>query len=108
FLASLAHLDAEQASLDLIKALEAAAQKNGYAQVVTWTLLDQRRITLLPPNHWLLIEDDAAFRAALTFSDDRPPCHRESIEASGKRIACFHVQGFVGDASLELERYGQE
>src|SRR5204863_7795100 len=95
FLATLAHLDTELASSDLLKALEAAAQKNGYAQVVTWALLDHRRITLVPPNHWLLIEDEAPFRVTLTFGADRPPLHRQSIKAAGNRIACFQIQSFV-------------
>ncbi len=30
-----------------------------------WTLLDRRRVTLVPPGHWLLIEDSAPFRATL-------------------------------------------
>ncbi len=36
-----------------------------YPQVVSWQLLDRRRITLVPAHHWFLVEDAAPFRATL-------------------------------------------
>ena len=37
------------------------AAKGNYPQVVTWTALDRRRITLVPPGHWLLLQDPMPF-----------------------------------------------
>ena len=40
-----------------------------YPRVVSWTMIDSRRVTLVPPGHWLLIEDSAPFRAILADHD---------------------------------------
>ena len=45
--------------------LRADAAGKIFPRVVKWTLLDARRITLVPPGHWLLLEDPAPFRATL-------------------------------------------
>src|SRR5208283_2241000 len=47
FLGSLSGLDRTRSRMDLLGALDAA--KGQYPQVVIWTLLDRRRITLIPP-----------------------------------------------------------
>ncbi len=64
-----------------------------FPRVVTWTLLDARRVTLVPPGHWLLIEDSAPFRADVanskTGTGPNPPIHVQSIPAGKSHVACF-------------------
>ncbi|MBI3875788.1 MAG: glycogen debranching enzyme N-terminal domain-containing protein [Verrucomicrobia bacterium] len=73
-----------------------------YAPVVTWRLADRSRVLLVPPGHWLLIEDTVPFRATLTRGQRIE--HAESIVVKKGHIACFAPCGFSGDATLELER----
>jgi starch synthase (maltosyl-transferring) len=106
FLACLAHLDRTCAHADLPAALDAA--KGQFPQVVTWTTLDRRRITPIPPGHWLLLRDDRPFRARLQCGQTRAPEVAEAIEVRDGFIACFAPKepdvSFEGE--LELERYG--
>jgi glycogen debranching enzyme len=66
FLAAIPHLDLNIAEADLLAALEKAIEADGFPQVVRWSLIDRRRITLVPPGHRLLIEDTVPFRASLS------------------------------------------
>ena len=105
FLACLAHLDRARAAVDLPAALDAA--RGRFPRVVTWTTLDRRRVTPVPPDHWLLLRDDRPFRARL---EDGPEGALEAAEAIAVRdgfIACFAPKqpGSSFDAELELERY---
>jgi starch synthase (maltosyl-transferring) len=130
FLAALPHLDPKLAENDLLAALETAFQQSGFPQVVRWSLLDRRRVMIVPPDHWLLIEDTAPFRAALELTrttvsasalprnrraaapltsfgngNHRSIQHVESIAVAGSHIACFAAREITGDAILSLERY---
>ncbi|HSY73891.1 MAG TPA: hypothetical protein VK810_00330, partial [Dongiaceae bacterium] len=60
---------------DLLREMEAGGI---FPRVVAWTLIDTRRVTLVPPNHWLLIEDSSPFRAELKV-EDAIPIHLQSI-----------------------------
>jgi predicted glycogen debranching enzyme len=75
-----------------------------FPRVVTWTLIDRRRVTLVPPHHWLLIRDTTPFRATLK-SKNAVPIHVQSIAVSDGHIACFPPQETAADAELILERY---
>jgi len=105
FLASLAHLDPARARADLLAALDAA--RGQYPQVVTWTSLDRRRVTPIPPNHWLLLRDDRPFRARLQCGPHAALEVAEAIEVQSGFIACFPPRQPDSplDAGLELERY---
>ena len=84
-----------------------------YPRVVTWTLLDARRITLVPPGHWLLIEDSTAFRAELRSqksevrSQNQSPAtlHVQSIAVGDRHIAAFAPRDSAAETELVLERY---
>jgi len=104
FLGSLGYVDSSRTHTDLLRALDAA--KGQYPQVVTWTKLDLRRITPVPPGHWLLLRDEKPFRARLTAATCAPEVV-EAIEVRDGFIACFAPkQPKVSfDAELELERY---
>jgi starch synthase (maltosyl-transferring) len=80
-----------------------------YPSVVEWTLIDLRRITLVPPDHWLLIEDSAPFRATLVIRNGKgsgqTPEHVRSIAVRNGHVACFPPRANAGEAELVLERY---
>jgi len=106
FLAAIRYLDLQTA--DLCAALESALKQTAYPQVVRWNLIDRRRITLVPPRHWLLIEDTAPFRAALEVRGERGEVRArrvESVVMGNLHVACFAADGAEGDAKLTLERY---
>ncbi len=91
------------------KLLALAKSLQKYPPVVTWTLLDHRRITLVPPNHWLLIEDSTPFRATLEVGhgngEERTAQHVQSIAVRNGHVACFPPPANAGEAELALERY---
>ena len=79
-----------------------------YPRVVIWTMIDSRRVTLVPPGHWLLIEDSAPFRAILQITSADPhPKERyiQSIAAGGRHVAAFEPRPNGADAQLILERH---
>ncbi len=88
---------------ELKKAVE---QRTVFPKVIPWRLLDRRRMTPVPPGHWVLIEDEAPFRAALSRDDGTKVLNVESIAAGAKQIACFAPQP-SGDARLLVERYAE-
>ncbi len=83
---------------------------DGFPMVVTWALLDHRRITLVPPGHWLLIQDTLPFRARLEFNNAEPSAiqHVESIPVREGHIASFPPRQSPTDAKLILERYAEK
>jgi len=105
FLAALAYLDHARARADLPGALDAA--KGLFPQVVTWRSSDRRRITPVPPGHWLMLRDDRPFRATLKMDRDDMRETAEAIEVLDGYAACFAPRrpDFPRDAELELERY---
>jgi len=104
-LAAISYLDAVLVRGDVIGALEKVNDGNRYPPVVTWDLLSRRRITVVPQDHWLLIEDDAPFRAVLETEKGKPPQHVSSIRVGERHIASFGPGHVGGDAELSLERY---
>ncbi len=77
-----------------------------FPNVIIWSRADAQRISLVPPDHWLLLEDDAPFRAALgTKNSNRTKQHTCSIAAAGKHIACFPPTREAFDGALILERF---
>ena len=105
-LAAFMHLDRKQARQDLLAAIFKATEQKCFPQVVTWELIDRRRVTLIPPGQWLLLRDVAPFRATLNISGALPE-HVQSIEVDSGHVAFFAPQGLPQsvDAKLELERY---
>lgn len=104
FLGSLACLDHTRSRTDLLGALNAARGK--YPQVVSWALLDRRRVTPVPPGHWLLLHDPNPFRAYLKYADGTLE-YADAIEVKDGHVACFPPKnpGQAVDAQLEMERY---
>src|SRR5262249_17819250 len=76
--------------------------------VVIWSLLDVHRVTLIPPGHWLLLQDTCPFRARLDCDDGRPAQNVESVATREGHIACFGPRQTAADAVLRLARYAQK
>ena len=96
--------DAASTLPEIITRLE---QKNILPRVITWTLIDSRRVTLVPPGHWLLVEDTAPFRAMLqtTTPTGSLPLHVHSIAVGDCHIVCFPPRESAAETQLKLERY---
>jgi len=103
FLSAVSALEAAPATDQLAALLERCERFEVFPGVVKWGLIDCRRITPVPPAHWLLIEDSAPFRAVLEIQGSQR--HVESIPVSSGHIACFFSPPIYGDATLTLERY---
>jgi predicted glycogen debranching enzyme len=101
FLAALPYLDRIQARADLFGALDGAMGK--FPRVVEWSLIDIRRVTPVPPGHWLLLRDDRRFRATLDCGGWQR--HAEAIEVRDGFVACFAPQpasgGMDGESRAE-------
>jgi starch synthase (maltosyl-transferring) len=80
----------------------------GYPRLVRWSRADCRRVTPVPPEHWVLIEDEVAFRATLARPNGNLPAHWESFAAAGMQWVALPPQGAPGDATLMLERFTPE
>jgi starch synthase (maltosyl-transferring) len=109
FLGTLMHLDRERTRLDLIGAVSAALELKRMPQVVTWELLDLRRVTLVPPQHWLLIQDTSPFHASLQLPGSAVE-HVQSIEVASGHIAFFAPRTVAEtvSATIQIERYAEK
>ncbi len=109
FLAAVSEFAARDAKIPFAKILSEVEAQKIFPRVVEWTLLDARRVTLVPPDHWLLIQDSTPFRATLKNQNpesriQNPTIHVQSIAVGNLHIACFPPRE-NGDAELILERY---
>jgi starch synthase (maltosyl-transferring) len=104
FLEALSSHDAEELSPTFLKDLALPANRRALPQVVLWTALDTRRVTLVPPGHWLLVQDAASFRASLSLVGQATTQNVESIPTSTGQVAFFHPQMATGDATVCLQR----
>jgi glycogen debranching enzyme len=104
FLAAAGEFAASGMKSPLAGLLRDCEARKVFPRVIAWTLLDCRRVTLVPPNHWLLIQDTAPFRATLK-SKNTLAVHVQSIAVRDGHVACFPPQETATDAELVLERY---
>jgi predicted glycogen debranching enzyme len=108
FLAAASEFATRENKIPLADLLTAVAAGKLFPRVVEWTLLDARRVTLVPPGHWLLVEDSAPFRATLENKNleiQNPATHVQSIAVGNNHIAAFAPRGSAADAELILERH---
>jgi len=124
FLGLLAHIDPATAAHDLLEALKEAQARKRYPSVSQWSLADESRALMVPPKHWLVVEDEAPFRATLQSIGTDRQRHVESIKVRGGFLASFaplsggeewkpDPEGLqpktpdqFGEAVISLERYG--
>jgi predicted glycogen debranching enzyme len=106
FLAAASEFAARDAGTPLAELLRATEAGEIFPRVVEWTLIDARRVTLVPAGHWLLISDSAQFRVTLkTRNGGDKAVHLQSIPAGNGFIACFAPRESAADAELVLERH---
>ena len=108
FLTALTVVDRADASRDLLSAIESAARTGIYQPVIPWSVADARRVTPVPPGHWILVSDLHPFRAKLAWGEIQQ--HVESVEINGRHIAVFApVDGFrrrrFGPATLSVRQF---
>jgi predicted glycogen debranching enzyme len=104
FLAAAAEFAARDAKTPLADLLAEVEAGKIFPRVVEWTLIDRRRVTPVPPGHWLLIQDTGPFRATLEMQNGSAGAvHVQSIPAGDVHVTCF-APLFCGEAQLILER----
>jgi predicted glycogen debranching enzyme len=108
FLAKISSLAKQSSGPTLADQLRQCDDRDVFPCVVPWTLLDAQRITVVPPGHWLLLQDTTPFRAMLQFSESSSPVNVESLATRDGHIACFAPRETSADATLTLERYSQK
>jgi starch synthase (maltosyl-transferring) len=97
-------VDASTLAREFGQALAAFDERKTYPRVITWCVVDRRRITLVPPHHWLLVENESPFRASLVCGDGSLTVNVESTPAAGRHVAWFAPRTWT-EATLRLERY---
>ena len=105
FLAAASEFATRNAKTSLADLLTEVEAGKVFPRVIEWTLLDARRVTLVPPGHWLLVEDSAQFRATLKTKHPESATHVQSIAFSDRHIACFAPRDSAAQFELILERY---
>jgi len=113
FLAAASEFAAREAKIPLADLLAEIRAGKVFPRVVKWTLLDARRVTLVPPGHWLLLEDSAPFRAALEMQNEKcrmkngnaNTVHVQSIVVGNQHVACFPPRETAAEAEVTLERH---
>lgn len=101
---SAAPLPSGQMERELSDLIGRAARGELFPNVITWTLIDSRRVTPVPARHWLLIEDSAPFRATLRIAGEIPR-HVSAVPSGKNFIAVFPPREAGAEAGLTLERY---
>ena len=105
-LAAASQLKGGESQAEFSSLIQKAASREIFPNVITWTLIDRRRVTLVPAGHWLLVEDSRPFRATLKIQNaEVQTIHATSIQANGNHIAVFAPRDDAADAELSLERH---
>ncbi|MFN7958060.1 MAG: amylo-alpha-1,6-glucosidase [Holophagaceae bacterium] len=105
FLAALPHVDPDLLQQDLLAALDTALAAPGFPRVTVWRLDDVRRVSLVAPNHWLLLQSPDPFEATLS-SGESPDLHLQGIPAQGGFMAAIPPSpARRGPATLRLRRH---
>lgn len=93
-------------AFDLLEALRAAHAADGYPQVIVWRRRDASRVVPLPPNHWLLICDDAPFRAH-GHGPGLEPVHAASVHTAAGHVVAWlpAAPREAADLTLDLDLF---
>ncbi|MFZ0828518.1 MAG: amylo-alpha-1,6-glucosidase [Verrucomicrobiia bacterium] len=109
FLAAAAEFATRGPKASLAGLLQAAEQRKIFPRVILWTLLDLRRVTPVPPGHWLLVHDSAPFRSTLALGsgtdEGHNPQHVQSVAVKDGHVACFAPRESAASAEVTVERY---
>jgi predicted glycogen debranching enzyme len=106
FLGSIDAVDPNAARADLLKELERVRSQALYRRVVRWTPADARGITLVPPDHWLLVSDERPF--ALHLREEQGEQHVRSTPMAQGHVAAIPPakDDAERDIDLTFDRYG--
>jgi predicted glycogen debranching enzyme len=104
FLAAASRLAGGESQAEFSELILKAARGEIFPAVVTWTLIDRRRVTLVPCGHWLLVEDTAPFQAVLR-TQNSLTLYATAIPAGKNYITVFAPREIPADTELILERY---
>ncbi len=108
FLAAAAEFAASNAKTPLADLLREAGLGRIFPRVIEWTLIDRRRVTMVPPGHWLLVQDTAPFRATICLqmpdANSQTQIHVQSISVGEGHVACFPPRESAAETELILER----
>ena len=104
FLAAAARLKGGESQAQFSELIARAVHDEIYCPVVTWTLIDRRRVTLVPADHWLLVEESAPFQALLKIADAQT-IRVASVPAGQAYVAVFAPRETAADAQLVLNRH---
>ncbi len=104
FLGALHEVDGSAAREDLIDGLCKAIGHTGLPKVTRWSRLDLKRITPVPHDHWLMVEDEVPFNVSV---EDGPGAllRETSIFAGGRHVAAFSPRHFRGKTTIDLQRF---
>jgi predicted glycogen debranching enzyme len=91
-----------------VDAVRRIISQRPFPTVAEWSLSNRNRVTVVPPEHWLLISDPFPFRASLHFENADSAQNVESIFAGRNYVACLPPRSEFVDARLELERYAPD
>jgi starch synthase (maltosyl-transferring) len=106
FFAAATELKGGESQAEFLELIQKAARDEIFPGVITWSLIDRRRVTLIPANHWLLVEDSTPFRAALRMQNgDTGAVHAASVLSGNNHVAVFAPREISADAQLVLERH---
>lgn len=98
-------LDLAKLQKDLLGAIDDVLESNSYPQRILWSHEDKRRITPIPPHHWLIIQDPAPFRVSLFDAHDQPLEHHSSFPVQQGYLAYIPPGRTSGSAQLLLTRF---
>jgi starch synthase (maltosyl-transferring) len=104
FLAAASRMAGGESQAEFSDLIQKAGRGEIFPAVVSWTLIDRRRVTLVPANHWLLVEDSAPFQAVLHL-ENAGTLYATAIPAGKNYIAVFAPRETPVDAELILERH---
>lgn len=74
------------------------------SSVIRWTTRDERRVVLVPPDHWLLVVLPDRFRLSLTTTAGRVLI-LQSVPGNGEWFAAIPPGQPHGEAQLKIEAY---
>ncbi len=105
FLAALALMEITQLQRDPLAALDAAEARGVFPRVTTWQAEEVRRVSLVAPDHWLLVRDSAPFDLTLCLAG-QPALHVRGVPMDAGFVAAIPPQERrEGDATLHFRQH---
>ncbi len=101
FLGSMGRVNIEALETDLLGTLERAMNGGHFPTVQLWEASDLTRVLPVPPGHWLLFRDRAAFR--LRARSGGTEWYAQSIPVPGGHIAATPPRPGLREEDVELE-----